>query len=132
MWPLLRLIFAWILVGLYAGGIVVLSSLSHLPLVSAWDLPHLDKLYHALEDGGLTFVLIHALCLTFARRPSMSLVFWAAALAIVYGVLDEFHQAFTPDRTMSVYDFLADALGAGMVASLWPSVRRHWSMRLKP
>jgi site-specific recombinase len=73
MRPLLRLVFAWILVGLYAGSIFVLSSLSQLPLGSTRDPPHLDKLYHALEYGGLTFVLIHALCLTFATRPSMSL-----------------------------------------------------------
>jgi VanZ family protein len=131
MRPLLRLVFAWMLVGLYAGSIFVLSSLSHLPLVSAWDPPHLDKLYHALEYGGLTFVLIHALCLTFAPRPSMSLVLWAAALAVIYGALDEIHQAFTPHRMMSVYDFLADVLGAGMVASMRLSVRRRRSILVK-
>jgi VanZ family protein len=60
-----------------------------------------------------------------------ALVLWATGLAIVYGALDEIHQAFTPHRAMSVYDFLADALGAGMVASMWLSVRRRWSILVK-
>jgi len=123
--PLLRLTCAWMLVGLYAGGIFVLSSLSHPPVASSWDLPHLDKLYHLLAYGGLTFVLIRALCLSCATRPSLSLVLWAALLAIVYGALDEFHQAFTPDRTMSVYDLLADAIGASVVAGVWLNVQRR-------
>ncbi len=124
--PKVRAICAWMLVGLYAGGIFVLSSLSHPPLVSAWPLRHLDKVYHALEYGGLTFVLIYALCLTRATRPSTGLVLGAAALAITYGALDEFHQAFTPHRTMSVFDLLADATGASAVAGAWLAVQRRW------
>jgi VanZ family protein len=126
--PRLRVISAWMLVGLYAGGIFVLSSLSHPPLVSAWDLPHLDKLYHAIEYGGLTFVLILALCLTCAARTSTGIVLKAAVLAIAYGALDELHQAFTPHRTMSVYDLVANATGAGVVALAWLSVRRRWPL----
>jgi VanZ family protein len=124
--PRVRVICAWMLVGLYASGIFVLSSLSHPPLVSTWRLQHLDKLYHALEYGGLTFVLIHALCLTRGARPSTRLVLAAAALAIVYGALDEFHQAFTPKRAMSVYDLLADATGASAIAGVWLGVQRRW------
>jgi VanZ family protein len=131
MHRLLRLTCAWMVVGLYAGGIFVLSSWSHPPSVSAWDLPHLDKLYHTLEYGGLTFVLIRALCLTCATRPSTSIALWAAVLVIVYGASDEFHQAFTPDRAMSLSDFLADATGAGVVASVWLWVQRRWLMLVK-
>jgi VanZ family protein len=127
-----RLTWAWILVILYAGGIFVLSSLSHPPVVSTWKLPHLDKFYHALEYGGLTFLLIRALRSTRPTRCSTSLVLWAAVLAVTYGALDEFHQAFTPDRMMSVYDLFADATGASMVASVWFGVQRRWPMLVKP
>lgn len=128
MHPLLRLTGAWTLVALYAGSIFVGSFLSHPPLVSTWDLPHLDKLCHFIEYGGLTFMLIRALCLTCATRPSICLVVWAAALSVVYGASDEFHQAFTPDRMMSVYDLLADATGAGVVAGVWLWAQRRWPM----
>jgi VanZ family protein len=131
MHPPLRVICAWILVGFYAGGIFLVSSLAHPPFVSSWGLPQVDKLYHALEYGGLTFVLIYALCLTRGTRPSTRLVVGAAMLAIVYGALDEFHQAFTPNRTMSVYDLLADTMGASVVASVWLSVQRRWPMLVR-
>jgi VanZ family protein len=116
------------LVGLYAGGIFVLSSSSLPPSVSTWDPPHIDKLYHTLEYGGLTFVLIRALCLTCATRTSTSIAFWAVVLVIAYGTSDEFHQVFTPERTMSLYDVLADATGAGAVAGVWLWVERRWLM----
>jgi VanZ family protein len=119
------------LVGLYAGGIFVLSSMSNPPLVSMWSLPHLDKLFHALVYGGLTFVLIYALSVTRGTRPSARLVLGAAALAIVYGALDEFHQAFTPKRAMSAYDLLADAAGASVVASVWLVALRRRPMQAK-
>ena len=114
------------LVGLYASGIFVLSSLSQPPSVSSWELPHFDKLCHTLEYGGLTFVLMRALRLTYATRSAASVALWAVALTVVYGALDEFHQAFTPDRTMSVFDLLADATGASLVASTWLWVQRRW------
>jgi VanZ family protein len=115
----------------YASGIFVLSSLSQPPSVPSWEPPHFDKLCHLLEYGGLTFVLMRALRLTYATRSSTSLALWAVVLAIVYGVLDEFHQAFTPDRTMSALDLLADATGAGLVASTWLWVQRRWPTRGK-
>jgi VanZ family protein len=126
MHPRLRITSAWILAGLYASGIFVLSSLSQPPSVSSWELPHFDKFCHILEYGGLTFVLMRALRLTYATRSSASLALWAIVLAMVYGTLDEFHQAFTPDRTMSVFDLLADATGASLVASTWLWVQRRW------
>jgi VanZ family protein len=122
----LRLTSAWVLVAFYAGGIFMASSLSHPPIVATWDLPHLDKFYHIIEYGGLTLVLIRALCLTCATRLSTSLVIWAAVLAVGYGALDEFHQAFTPERVMSTYDLLADAAGAGLVAGGWSLAQRRW------
>jgi VanZ family protein len=131
MYPLFRLTGAWTLVMLYAGGIFVASSLSHPPLVSTWTLPHIDKLYHIIEYGGLTLVLIRALSLTCATRPSTSIVFWAAILVVVYGASDEFHQAFTAHRMMSVYDLLADATGAGVVAGVWLWAQHRWPSLMK-
>jgi VanZ family protein len=130
--PLLRLTCAWMLVGLYAGGIFVLSSQSQPPVVPSWDLPHIDKLYHFVEYGGLTFVLIRALCLSCATRPSGALVWCGVVLAMGYGTLDEFHQSFIPDRTMSGYDLLADAIGASVVASVWLHIQRHRPVLAKP
>jgi VanZ family protein len=132
MRPLIRLTGAWLLVAFYAGGIFVVSSLSHPPVISAWELPHLDKLYHLIAYSGLTFVLIRALSVTCASRPSTSIVVWAIVMAIIYGAFDEFHQAFTPNRMMSVYDLLADATGTGIGAGVWLWVQQRWPTGVKP
>jgi VanZ family protein len=105
--------------------------MAHPPLVSTWELPHFDKLYHIIEYGGLTLVLIRALYLTRATRPSTFIVLWAAFLVILYGASDELHQAFTPDRVMSVYDLLADATGAGIVAGGWLWAQRRYPPLVK-
>jgi VanZ family protein len=128
MCPLLRLSAAWLLVGTYAGGLMILSSITQPSMVPAWDLPHLDKLCHALAYAGLTLVLLRALYLTCATYPSSQLMLWGVMLAICYGACVEIIQAFTPARTMSLSDGLANAVGAGIIAWIWPMLRRRWPM----
>jgi VanZ family protein len=131
MQSLLRFTGAWILVVFYAGGISIGSSLSHPPLVSTVDLPYFDKLCHFTEYSGLTILLIRALSLTYATRASTALAVWAAILVVLYGASDELHQAFTPNRVMSGYDLLADAVAAGVVAGVWLWARRRWPTVVK-
>jgi VanZ family protein len=131
MQSMLRVTGTWLLVALYAGGISIGSSLSHPPLVSTFHLPYFDKLCHFVEYGGLTFLLIRALSLTYTTRASTSLAIWAAILVVLYGASDELHQAFTPKRVMSGYDLLADATAAGVVAGVWLWVRRLWPTTVK-
>jgi VanZ family protein len=126
MQSVLRFTGPWLLVALYAGTISIGSSLSHPPLVSTFHLPYFDKLGHFIEYGGLTFLLIRALSLTYATRASTSLAIWAAILVVLYGASDELHQAFTPRRVMSGYDLLADAAAAGVVSGVWLWARRRW------
>jgi VanZ family protein len=127
----LRFVGAWTLVAFYVAGISIGSSLSHPPVISTVDLPYFDKFCHFTEYGGLTFLLIRALSLTYATRTSISLAVWAAVLVILYGASDELHQAFTPNRVLSGYDLLADATAAGVVAGVWLWARRHWPTVVK-
>jgi VanZ family protein len=120
------LIVIWILVAVYTGGIFALSSVSTLPAPAAWDIPHLDKLCHATIYAGYTFVLIHALASTFNTRVVSRLILVAAMLAIAYGVVNEIHQLFRPGRTMSFADIGANAIGAALVAGIWPRIQRRW------
>lgn len=126
MWPSLRLIAAWLPVGIYAGGILILSSAPKLPDIPGWDLPHIDKVLHALAYAGLTLLLIRALCLTFVTRPTSTLVLWGVILAISYGMCNEVIQAFTPTRTMSMFDGVANAIGASLAAWIWLWLERRW------
>lgn len=57
-------------------------------------------------------------------RPRWMLAF---ALAVLYGVSDEWHQSFVPGRTPDILDVLIDALGAacGLIVIGWADAR--WS-----
>ncbi len=120
---------AW---GLVAGWAAAIFAASSIPRGAPVPLPGagVDKFVHAgvfAVLGGLAAVALRAEGQ--ARRRAA--VFGALA-AIVYGGLDEVHQAWTPGRAMDIEDVLADGLGAvagALVASgrpadlalgLWP------------
>lgn len=71
----------------------------------------IDKVGHFLIFGLLaTFVV---------RIPKMYLSGWRGALAsalivFAYGAVDEWRQSYTPGRSVEIYDFVADALGASI------------------
>lgn len=70
-----------------------------------------DKLAHFLAYALLGFLL------GLGREGQ------AFGVAALYGLLDEFHQSFTPGREVSLLDFLADALG-GALGALFARAQR--------
>lgn len=80
------------------------------------DIPGLDKVAHFVSFGVLAALAAQALR---GVGDVWSLVL-AVVLASAYGVTDELHQQFTPGRTPSVLDWVADTLGAvAFVLGVW-------------
>jgi VanZ family protein len=112
-----RWLRAWGPALLWAAVIFGLSSIpgTHIPSVP---VPNADKLVHA----GV-YVILGALCLRGIRRTSSltgaRAVLVAAAISALYGVTDELHQLFTPNRSCDWHDAAADAAGglAGALAA---------------
>lgn len=78
-----------------------------------------DKLVHTVCFGGLAFWI--AFGFNGAGRDRWTKWAIPAILTSVYGIADELHQSFTPGRSCSVYDWIADTLGGalGSLAYLW-------------
>ena len=75
-----------------------------------------DKVAHAIGYLALSAFLTLA-----TGRPAL-----AAALAALYGVTDEVHQAFVPGRRSDALDVVADAVGAAVGAWLaWRLLSRR-------
>lgn len=93
------------------GLIFVLSSQSGLKVSQD---PAVDRPFrvtgHLLAYAGLGGLLLYALCRGGRPRPRDALV--ALLLAVLYGVSDELHQSFVPDRTGRLADVAIDAAGA--------------------
>ena len=114
-----RILVAWGPVLLYAGVIFILSSRSHpeedLP---SWFSEYSDKLWHLVEYAGLGGLCYRALRWGTTPAIAARAVIWAMAAAALYGATDELHQALVPFREAGWQDWLADAVGAAMGASV--------------
>jgi VanZ family protein len=134
-------VVAWLPVVLWAAVIFGLSSISgdRLPPV---DLPSADKLAHLLVYAVLGALVLrgvdrgrppHAKAKANAKAEGTRALrardfVVAIALTTLYGVSDEIHQRWTPNRSPDWHDVVADALGAALgslalVATRWMKMR---------
>lgn len=102
---------------LYCGLIFLLSSQSG-PPAADWGflaLPGVDKLVHSVLYAGLAaFVSVGIWRSNETIRASLH--FWIpVAFALIYGLSDEIHQIYVPERTFDWLDLLADGVGATIV-----------------
>lgn len=100
-------------VALYALAIVLVSSQSSLPRTRIW-----DKAAHFGEYAVLGFLICRAIWLI-RPMPVWKAGLWAVALSTSFGVTDELHQYFVPNRDASVGDLVADFLGSCAGALAW-------------
>lgn len=125
----LRYVF---LTAAYCGIIFYLSSQSEPPTLDV-SFPGADKVAHAVLYAGLAATLslgIHRS--NDAPNPSLHFVV-PIVFAAVYGVSDEIHQIFVPERTFSLLDLAADAFGAGAIQVVlcfyvWKAAGRQGSL----
>lgn len=103
----------WIPVIIWAGFIFFLSSrqFSGLPL-----FPGADKIIHICIYMVLGYFIARAL-IKAHNVKKYQIVIIATLLAGVYGLSDEFHQSFVPNRSVEILDMLSDFLG-GFLGSL--------------
>lgn len=81
--------------------------------VAAPAIINIDKIVH-FSIFGLLATLV-------ARAPGIRHVWWALAIASLFGIGDEFHQSFTPGRSVEFADWLADTSGAALAVCLYTS-----------
>lgn len=113
---------------LYAALIVFLSSRQSLPSVR-----FNDKVMHFGEYAAFAFLINRALLQLFPRWPVRQTTLGAVVIASLFGVTDEIHQHFVPNRDASIYDLLADVAGSAVGAMAyvaWADLRARLGRRL--
>lgn len=114
-----------------AALIFLASSRSH---VAGPEIEGSDKVVHFAVYGLLATLVLRAF-LPSAGRLARSATWLSIVLVSLYGVSDEWHQSFTPGRSVEVADWLADTLGAATAVMLyrhWAWYRRCLEMRIPP
>ena len=84
-----------------------------------------DWILHGVEYGVFGLLLARALHLTLGKSSNFFLVGAVFLLAALYGVSDEWHQSFVPNRQFSAQDIVADGIGAFFGAWGWTVKLRY-------
>lgn len=106
----------WLPVYLYAGAIFYLSSVSVLLAPEQqFGITISNVAKHIVEYAILSFLLFRA----FTNSDSLSIktkaYLLAITLSILYGITDELHQFFVPERVCSSLDVLFDGIGSSLI-----------------
>ena len=72
----------------------------------------MDKMLHFVAYGVMGILFYRAYLTLRIRNQQQLLVFLSIVSASLYGVSDEIHQYFVPDRHAAFSDVIADILGA--------------------
>jgi VanZ family protein len=110
-------LFAWGPVAAYAALIFALSSVSNVPPLPGGMS---DKTGHVLLYSGFGFLVARALGAGRSQPRTIWLVLGTILVVGLYGLSDETHQLFVPNRQFDLHDLAADlAGGAGGTACHW-------------
>jgi|WetSurMetagenome_2_1015567.scaffolds.fasta_scaffold279692_2 VanZ family protein len=76
-----------------------------------------DKLIHMAIYALLAVLLYRGIRMRAPTRWEFAA--WVTfVVCVVYGASDEFHQYFVPGRSMEVFDWIADAIGAALAIAM--------------
>jgi VanZ family protein len=110
-----------------AAGIWFLSSQSALPRIKG--IFGFDKLQHLLAYTVLAAAAGLWVSPDRWKKQGARFLFLIAGIAALYGLSDEIHQSFVPGRDASVWDWIADTLGAFAGTGLTAAVIRHFAYK---
>ena len=75
-------------------------------------IPGIDKVLHGFAYAVLAAAASYAFPEWLARPVGRFRGVWIVLFCVLYGLSDEFHQTFIPQRTATLGDLMADGFGA--------------------
>lgn len=85
--------------------------------------PGIDKICHLVIYGLLALTVLWCLG-PGGQEPPFRVALKTVLFCLLYGLSDEFHQSYIPQRSVSGLDLLADLTGAILVCAIWLRSRR--------
>ncbi|MCH8087626.1 MAG: VanZ family protein [Chloroflexi bacterium] len=110
----------WLPVLVVVAAVSIVSSLSSEVLDEATESvrwPITNGTWFHIGEFAVLSLLSYRLAHFYLRWPYQYLTLLVLLLAVGYGLLDELHQSYVPGRDPSLYDVLADVLGAALALS---------------
>lgn len=125
-----RGLWLWAPVAGYMALVFVLSGMASPPTPAQTS----DKTLHFVGYGGLGVVALRATAGGALSGVTGGTAAAAWAIATLYGLTDEYHQSYVPERTADPADALADAAGAASTIGLvWAfGIIARWRRTSRP
>ena len=115
-----KLFLYWLPLIAHASLIYYLSSRQNFPVEAPPWAFFADKVVHAGLFGFLTLLAIRAWKMDYPGKVSIKVLIIITICVSLYGITDEVHQIYVPNREPDVNDWVADTIGAMIVsASYW-------------
>ena len=109
-----RFFFFWLpLIGYMVFIFIFSSEPASVDIPDIWNI---DKLIHFMAYGVLSILLLRALKKQWGKVRNKKLIFLSFLFATLYGISNEIHQHFIPEREASI----ADAIANGLAAYVFP------------
>lgn len=105
----LKQLILWLTVFAWMGAIFYFSSVpgKNIPLL----FPFQDAVFHIAVYAILGFLFIRSAEFTFLNLTPLKLLLFSLFFGTLYGIIDEFHQSFVPNRYPAGFDVFTDSLG---------------------
>jgi VanZ family protein len=119
---------AWAMVIL---GLVLLPG-DYMPESNYWDLFKFDKFAHMMVFAILSFLMIIGFVKQYTYRIlKEEAVKYALVISVSYGIILEVLQHFIPNRTVELYDIIANTMGCFIGYGLFYLVYKWKGLGLK-
>jgi VanZ family protein len=79
-----------------------------------------DIVFHLFAYFILALLFSRALKNTFLNINSFKIIIFTVIFSVVYGISDELHQVFVPDREFASFDIIIDGIGSFLGALVYP------------
>ena len=93
--------------------------------------PYVDKLIHFVEFGLLCLLICWLFSSVTIGTKHINKIILAIVITSLYAASDEFHQSFTPNRFVEIFDWLADTAGAVIAGFLWQAITHKRQIKKK-
>ena len=120
----------------WGPAVAIMSLIFIASAIPGSELPKFELLDVLIKKGGhmigyalLAVSFMHALNDDQSIKPIRFVV--AFCLTALYAVSDEWHQGFTPGRTLSLLDVIIDGIGGLIGLALWYLIRTYVVARHK-
>lgn len=108
-------------------GLILILTATSIPNLDTSDWPQADKVFHLIAYAVWAFFCMRGLHKSGARGAAVWLL--VALAGFLVGAADELHEKFIPGRSVSLYDFMFNALGfaLGMFLGYLRFIKRRGS-----